>query len=421
MNFSDSEIVASVLSDDYDVIDKATEADLILINTCSIREHAEQRVLNRLSELNALRKNNSRLQIGIIGCMAERIKEELFKTGSVDLVVGPDAYRSLPTLLKKESRVNINVLLSETETYDDIHPIRYDTNGISAFISIMRGCNNYCSYCVVPYTRGRERSRNPQTIINEALSLFEKGYREVTLLGQNVNSYCCDGVNFARLMKSVAEINPLLRIRFATSHPKDLSDELLEVMSSCSNICKSIHLPAQSGNDRVLKAMNRKYTRRWYLDRIASIRKYMPECSISTDFITGYCDETEEEHQDTLTLMQTVSFDYAYMFKYSEREGTRSANTKADTVPEEVKARRLTEIITLQQELSGKSNLKDVGKTMEVLAEGTSKRSEEHFFGRNSQNKVVVFPRGSCSKGEYVSVRITSCTSATLTGNLIDN
>jgi tRNA-2-methylthio-N6-dimethylallyladenosine synthase len=416
MNFSDSEIVASVLAEDYDITDQIILADLILINTCSIREHAEERVFKRLTELNSFRKKNNQLQIGLIGCMAERWKEKLFDKGKVDLIVGPDAYRDLPSILKKENTTNINVLLSEIETYDDITPVRYDSNGISAFISIMRGCNNYCSYCVVPYTRGRERSRNPQTVLYEANKLFNDGYREVTLLGQNVNSYSFENVNFAHLIKSVAEINPLLRVRFATSHPKDLSDELIEVMSSYSNICKNIHLPAQSGNDAVLKRMNRKYTRQGYLDRIAYIRKFMPECAISTDLIAGFCDETEAEHQDTLSLMQEVGFDYAFMFKYSVREGTAAHKNMQDTVSEEVKSRRLEEIITLQQELSHKSNKNDIGKTFEILIEGTSKRSENHYFGRNSQNKVVIFPKGEHTIGEYVCVKIQSCTSATLLG-----
>jgi tRNA-2-methylthio-N6-dimethylallyladenosine synthase len=416
MNFSDSEIVASVLAEDYDITDQITLADLILINTCSIREHAEERVFKRLAELNSMKKKNNQLQIGLIGCMAERWKEKLFDKTKVDLIVGPDAYRDLPSILKKENTTNINVLLSEIETYDNITPVRYDSNGISAFISIMRGCNNYCSYCVVPYTRGRERSRNPQTILYEANKLFNEGYKEVTLLGQNVNSYSFENVNFAQLMKSVAKINPLLRVRFATSHPKDLSDELIEIMASYSNICKNIHLPAQSGNDDVLKRMNRKYTRQGYLDRIACIRKFMPECAISTDLIAGFCGETEAEHHDTLSLMQEVGFDYAFMFKYSAREGTSAHKNMQDTVSEEVKSSRLEEIISLQQKLSHKSNKNDIGKTFEVLIEGTSKRSENHLFGRNSQNKVVIFPKGGHTKGDYVHVKIASCTSATLFG-----
>ncbi|MDR1182764.1 MAG: tRNA (N6-isopentenyl adenosine(37)-C2)-methylthiotransferase MiaB, partial [Bacteroidales bacterium] len=322
MNFSDSEIVVSILADDYDIVEQTESADLILINTCSIRDNAEQRIFKRLSELNALRRKNHRLQIGIIGCMAERLKEELFDKGKVDIIVGPDAYRELPDMLKNDGTANMNILLSEIETYEDISPVRYDSNGISAFVSIMRGCNNFCSYCVVPYTRGRERSRNPQSVIDEINRLFREGYREVMLLGQNVNSYRFEKTDFAALIASVASINPLLRVRFATSHPKDLSNELIETMSSFPNICKSIHLPVQSGNDDVLKRMNRQYTREKYLNRIEHIRKYMPECTISTDLITGFCNETEEEHQDTLSLMQLVGFDYAYMFRYSMREGT---------------------------------------------------------------------------------------------------
>jgi len=416
MNFSDSEIVVSVLKDEYNVIEQPKEADLILINTCSIRDNAEQRVLKRLSELNTLKRKKPRLRIGLIGCMAERMKDELFKTGKVDLVVGPDAYRDLPAILSEESDFPMNVLLSEIETYDDIEPVRYDSNGVSAFISIMRGCNNFCAYCVVPYTRGRERSRNPETIIAEAEKLFADGYREVTLLGQNVNSFHYQGVTFADLMEAVARVNPLLRVRFATSHPKDLSDVLLEVMARYPNICKSIHLPAQSGSDKMLKLMNRKYTRQWYLDRIAQIRNYMPDCSISTDIIAGFSNETDADHADTLSLMREVGFDYAFMFKYSLREGTAAHRNLEDNVPEAVKTQRLEEIIALQQELSLKSNRADVGKEFEVLIEGASKRSPDNFYGRNSQNKVIVFPKGSSRVGEYVRVLVKRCTSATLLG-----
>ena len=419
MNFSDSEIVASVLSKEYIVIDDPKSADVILVNTCSIRDHAEQRVFKRLSELNRLRNKNNRLQIGLIGCMAERMKDELFSKGNVDLVVGPDAYRDLPAILKKESPSNINVLLSEVETYDDISPIRYDTNGISAFISIMRGCNNFCAYCVVPYTRGRERSRDWKTIVDEAQKLSDNGYKEITILGQNVNSYLYQDMNFSKLIEAVAKINPMLRVRFATSHPKDLSDELLKVMASYPNICKSIHLPAQSGSDAVLKAMNRKYTRQWYLDRIAAIRTYLPDCGISTDMIAGFCDETLDDHKQSLSLMETVGYDYAYMFKYSMRDGTAAHKNREDNIDDATKTARLEEIIALQQQLSHKSNLNDIGKTFEVLVEGVSKRSEEHLFGRNSQNKVVVFPRKDYKKGEYVQVKISSCTSATLKGDAV--
>ena len=420
MNFSDSEIVASVLRDEYAVVEQPGEADLILINTCSIRENAEQRVLKRLSELNALKKKNPQLRIGMIGCMAERMKDELFKTGKVDLVAGPDAYRDFPALLQEESHFPMNVLLSEIETYDDIEPVRYDTNGISAFISIMRGCNNFCAYCVVPYTRGRERSRNPETILAEAEKLFKDGYREVTLLGQNVNSFNYKGFNFANLMEAVAKVNPLLRVRFATSHPKDLSDELLEVMTCYPNICKNIHLPAQSGSNKILQLMNRKYTREWYLDRIAHIRQYMPDCAISTDLIAGFSNETEEDHAETLSLMRTVGFDYAFMFKYSLREGTAAHKSLKDNVSEEVKTQRLEEIIALQQELSLRSNKADVGKSFEVLIEGASKRSPDNFYGRNSQNKVLVFPKGGWKTGEYVKVQVKKCTSATLMGEVAE-
>ena len=421
MNFSDSEIVASVLKDEYQVIEQFQNADLILINTCSIRDNAEQRVLKRLSELNTWKKKNPQLRIGMIGCMAERMKDDLFKTGKVDLVVGPDAYRDLPSILNEESDFPMNVLLSEIETYDDIEPIRYDTNGISAFISIMRGCNNFCAYCVVPYTRGRERSRNPKTIIAEAEKLFSDGYREVTLLGQNVNSFNHNGFNFANLMEAAAKINPLLRIRFATSHPKDLSDELLAVMTRYPNICKSIHLPAQSGSNKILQLMNRKYTREGYLNRIEHIRRYMPDCAISTDLIAGFSTETEEDHADTLSLMRTVGFDYAFMFKYSLREGTAAHKNLEDDVPEEVKTQRLEDIIALQQELSHRSNKADVGKSFEVLIEGTSKRSPDNFYGRNSQNKVVVFPKKDRKIGEYVKIQIKKCTSATLIGEIMGN
>ncbi|MBO4581094.1 MAG: tRNA (N6-isopentenyl adenosine(37)-C2)-methylthiotransferase MiaB [Bacteroidales bacterium] len=417
MNFADSEIVASILSQEYSLTSNEKEADLILINTCSIRDNAEQRVLHRLTELMSLKKQHKNLRIGIIGCMAERLKGSLIDNEKVDIVAGPDAYRSLPQMLG-DNTYNINVILSETETYDDISPVRYDTNGISAFVSIMRGCNNFCSYCVVPYTRGRERSRNLQTIIDECRQLAAEGYKEVTLLGQNVNSYRYENYTFPKLMQAVAEISPLLRVRFATSHPKDLSDELLEVMSAYPNICKSIHLPAQSGNNNVLEHMNRKYTREWYLNRIAAIRRYMPDCAISTDIIAGFCDESLKEHQDTLSLMQEVGYEYAFMFKYSMREGTAAHRHMVDNVPEKEKIRRLEEIIALQQNLSLQSNQKDIGKTFEVLIEGCSKRSQDQLFGRNSQNKVVIFNKGTHQKGEYVQVHITGCSAATLFGEV---
>ena len=419
MNFADSEIVVSILSEDFEITSNEKEADLILVNTCSIRDNAEQRVFNRMKELVGLKKAKKNLKVGLIGCMAERLKDELLNKMQVDLVVGPDAYRNLPDMLRDKT-MNVNVLLSEVETYENISPIRYDTNGISAFVSIMRGCNNFCSYCVVPYTRGRERSRNINSILEEIRQLFQNGYKEITLLGQNVNSYNFEGLNFAYLIQQVAEIDSLLRVRFATSHPKDLSDELLQTIARYDNICKSIHLPAQSGSSAVLQRMNRKYTREWYLDRVNSIRKYIPDCAISTDLIAGFCGETEDEHKETLSLMREVGYEYAFMFKYSMREGTYAHKHLQDNIADNVKTRRLEEIIALQQQLSLQSNQKDIGKTVEVLIEGTSKRSTEHFFGRNSQNKVVIFPKGKLKKGDYVQVKITSCSAATLFGEVVE-
>ncbi|MDD2411518.1 MAG: tRNA (N6-isopentenyl adenosine(37)-C2)-methylthiotransferase MiaB [Bacteroidales bacterium] len=427
MNFSDSEIVMSVLADTYEHTSDIKSADLILINTCSIRDNAEARIWNRLKEIRSLKKRNKSLKIGIIGCMAERLKEQwLEKEAIIDLVVGPDAYRDLPKLLQTVAggQNAINTILSEEETYADISPIRYNTNGISAFVSIMRGCQNFCSYCVVPYTRGKERSRDPKSILNEAQQLFDEGYREITLLGQNVNSFFWnendDEVHFWDLMAMVAKINPLLRIRFATSHPKDLSNELIQTIASFPNICKSIHLPVQSGSNNMLKKMNRKYTREWYLGRIAEIKKQIPDCSLSTDIIAGFCDETEQDHQDTLSIMREVGYEAAYMFKYSTRPGTLAHKKFDDNVSEELKIKRLQEIINLQQELSLISNKKDIGKIMEVLIEGFSKRSKEHQFGRNSQNKVVVFPKTDLEKGNYVNVQITECSAATLKGFVVD-
>ena len=427
MNFSDSEIVMSVLMDTYEHTSDIKSADLILINTCSIRDNAEERIWNRLKEIRSLKKRNKSLKIGIIGCMAERLKEEwLEKEPVIDLVVGPDAYRELPKLLHTvlQGENAINTILSEEETYADISPVRYNTNGISAFISIMRGCQNFCSYCVVPYTRGKERSRDPKTIENEAQELFNQGYREITLLGQNVNSYLWNengkDFHFWDLMEMVARINPLLRIRFATSHPKDLSNELIQIIARFPNICKSIHLPVQSGSNNMLKKMNRKYTREWYLDRIDEIKKQIPDCSLSTDIIAGFCDETEQDHQDTLNMMKEVGYEAAFMFKYSTRPGTLAHNKFEDNVPEELKIKRLQEIISLQQELSLISNKKDLGKTMEVMIEGFSKRSKEHQFGRNSQNKVVVFPKTNLEKGTYVQVKITECSAATLKGFVVE-
>lgn len=420
MNAGDSEIVVSIMQQEgYRYTEQIAEADVILINTCSIRDNAEQRIWGRLSEMRRLRKAKPTLVVGIIGCMAERLKEKLIENESgVDIVAGPDSYRDLPSLVRKaeDGGKAINVELSKEETYAEIAPVRLDKNGVTAFVSIMRGCNNYCSYCVVPYTRGIERSRDPQTIVREARTLFECGYREVTLLGQNVNSYHYDEVGFPELMAMVAEISPLLRVRFATSHPKDISDALLEVMARYDNICKSIHLPAQSGSNEMLKKMNRKYTREWYLERIAAIRRYMPDCAITTDLIAGFCGETEEDHKQTLSLMREVGYASAFMFKYSERPGTFSARHFEDDINDAEKTRRLNEIIALQNTLSVASNEREVGKVREVLVEGESKRSDAQLCGRTSQNKMVVFDRGDHKAGEYVKVRITGCSSATLFG-----
>lgn len=427
MNFSDSEIVASILKDEgYEKITDSRQADLILVNTCSIRDNAEDRVRKRLRELYALKKKNPHLVIGLLGCMAERLKDKIFEQEKhLDLIIGPDAYRDLPNLLKQaqSGQKAVNVLLSKEETYSDIKPVYIDSNGVSAFISIMRGCENFCSYCVVPYTRGKERSRDVKTIVDEASDLFAKGFREVTLLGQNVNSYAWQEldtkVDFPDLLQKVAAINPLLRVRFATSHPKDISDKLLHTIAANSNICKAIHLPVQSGSTRMLKLMNRSYTREWYMDRIAAIRQIIPDCSLSTDIIAGFCGETEEDHRETLSVMKEVGYASAFMFKYSERPNTRAAKTMTDDVAEEVKTNRLEEIIALQQQLSLESNKKDIGKIFEVLVEGTSKRSAEQLFGRTSQNKVVVFPKQQYASGDYVQVKIISCTPATLKGELV--
>ena len=427
MNFSDSEIVASVMmSEGFDVAQKLPEADVILLNTCSIRDHAEQRVLNRLRELQHLRKKRPGLIIGVLGCMAERLKSDLLegedKGIRVDMVAGPDAYRQLPQLLMdaESGQKAINVLLSADETYADISPVRYAAGGVSAFISIMRGCENFCAYCVVPFTRGKERSRNPESVLSETRALIQDGYREVTLLGQNVNSYLWkdDGVRtgFSELLGMVAALDPKLRVRFATSHPKDISDNLLHRMAEYPNICKAIHLPVQSGSTAVLSRMNRKYTRTDYLDRIRAIKEILPGCAISTDLIAGFCGETEEEHMETLSLMEEVGYDFAFMFKYSERPGTLAAKKHKDDVPEKVKTRRLNEIIEKQQQLSLISNQQDIGSVQEVLVEGRSKRSEDQLMGRAENNKVVIFPDESFSQGDYVKVEITACSSATLKG-----
>lgn len=429
MNIADSEIVASLLQKEgYVVAAEAADADYVLINTCAIRDNAEQRIRKRLRELRALQQSNPKLRIGILGCMAERLQSQLMvEEENVSFVVGPDSYRRLPELMAQIREQGVKLAeteLSTTETYADIEPVRLNSNGISAYISIMRGCQNYCAYCVVPYTRGRERSRDPETIVAEARSLSDQGYKEVTLLGQNVNSYRWkDGesvVDFPELMRRVAEVNPEMRVRFATSHPKDLSDRLLEVMAAYDNICKCIHLPVQSGSDGMLKLMNRHYDSEWYLGRIAVIRKYMPDCSITTDVIAGFCNETEEDHQKTLDMFRKVRYDYAYMFKFSMRPNTYAAKHLEDNVPDDVKGRRLEEIIALQGQIALENNQREIGKTYEVLVEGESHRSKEQLFGRNSQNKVIVFDRQDVQPGTYVKVRVVRCTAATLIGELAE-
>jgi len=427
MNFSDSEIVASILRDEgYSSTGEAGDADIILVNTCSIRDNAEQRVKKRLQHLQSFKKKNPELVIGLLGCMADRIKTVLVEEEQLlDVVAGPDSYRDLPRLLERveSGQRGVNTLLSMEETYADITPVRLDSNGVSAFLSIMRGCENFCSYCVVPHTRGKERSRDTASIIREATGLYKQGYREITLLGQNVNSYRWreDGreVRFSNLLSGVAGVSPRLRIRFATSHPKDISDELLNVIASHPNICRSIHLPVQSGSSKVLDLMNRKYSREDYMDRVEAIRRIIPDCTITTDIIAGFCGETEEDHRLTLSLMKWAEFDYAFMFKYSERTQTLAAETLEDNVPGKVKDRRLNEIINLQQQLSYRSNKRDLNKDFEVLVEGESKRSGEQLMGRNSQNKVVVFPCGDARAGDYVNVSITGFTSATLLGEVL--
>lgn len=432
MNFSDSEIVTSILrKEGFATTSQMEQAEIILLNTCAIRDNAEQKVRNRLAALTALKKKKPNVKIGVLGCMAERLKTKLLEEEKiVDMVVGPDAYRDLPNLLNEvdEGQKAVNVFLSKEETYADISPIRLDTNGITAFISIMRGCDNMCSFCVVPFTRGRERSRDPHTIVNEAKDLFEKGYKEVTLLGQNVDSYkwsSVDGseqVNFANLLELVANVSPLLRVRFSTSHPKDITDEVLHTMKRLENVCNYIHLPAQSGNSRILELMNRTYDRAWYLNRIDAIRSILgDDCGISHDLIAGFCTETEEEHQDTLSLMDYVKYDYGYMFAYSERPGTPAAKKLVDDIPEDVKKRRLNEIIAKQQQHSLERNQQAIGKIQKVLVEGTSKRSEDFLQGRNDQNKVVVFPKENYKKGDYVYVLVNDCTAATLKGVAVQN
>ena len=424
MNVADSEVVASILSAEYEITEDEQSADLILINTCAVRDNAEQRIHHRLKDLAAVKKRHPGMMVGLLGCMAERLKAQILEEEpTLDLVAGPDAYRSLPRLLEEVAAGEkaYDVILSKTETYDDIMPVRYAANGVSGFISIMRGCDNFCSYCVVPFTRGRERSRSPRTILAEAQQLLADGYKEVTLLGQNVNSYRYeeDGTvtTFAQLMERVAQLSPLLRVRFATSHPKDISDELIHTIARYPNICKYIHLPVQAGSTSMLQRMNRVYTREQYLERIATIKRAIPDCAIATDIIAGFCGETEEEHQATLSLMREVGYSYAYMFRYSVRDNTYAATHYADDVPDELKTKRLEEIIALQQQLSLEHNQRDVGKTFEVLVEGVSKRSDEQLFGRTSQNKVVVFPKKNYKKGDYVNVTVTSCTAATLIGS----
>ncbi len=441
MNFSDSEIVASILNENgFGATRNFEEADLILINTCSIREKAEQTVRKRLSDLRTVKKNNPGALIGVLGCMAERLKAKFLEEEKlVDMVVGPDAYRSLPGLITEAEtgQKAVNVLLSREETYADISPVRLDSNGVSGFVSIMRGCNNMCSFCVVPFTRGRERSRDVHSILKECTELFNAGYKEVTLLGQNVDSYYWTpeltteittptggsregAVTFANLLEQVALIDPSLRVRFSTSHPKDITDDVLHTMAKHENICKYIHLPVQSGSTRVLQLMNRTYTREWYMARVDRIREILPECGISSDIIAGFCTETEEDHQDTLSIMRHSKYDMSYMFFYSERPGTLAARRYKDDVPEEVKKKRLDEIVKLQNALSRESNQHNLGKTFKVLIEGNSKRSDQDWMGRNSQNKVVVFPKEQypLNKGSYVMVKVYECTGATLIGKI---
>lgn len=428
MNQSDSEIVGAIVEESgLEVIEDINQADIIFVNTCSIRDNAEQRVKNRLGEFEAIKKKKPELRIGVLGCMAERMKEELFKENkSVDIIVGPDSYRDIPKLLNlaESGQKAANVILSEEETYSEITPVRLSSNGVSAFISIMRGCENFCSYCVVPYTRGKERSRDYNSIIKEAEDLFSKGYKEITLLGQNVNSYLWENenekINFAKLIEMVAKVSPLLRIRFSTSHPKDISEELIDVIARNNNICKSLHLPVQSGSSRMLKKMNRKYTREDYIGKIDMIKSKIPDISLSTDIIAGFCSETIEDHNDTLSIMEYANYDYAFMFNYSQRPNTLAEKKYEDDVPSEEKTKRLNEIIDLQRKLSLASNKRDIGKEFEILVEGVSKRSKEKLFGRTSQNKVVIFDNKGVSIGNYVNVKIEDCTSATLIGQLTD-
>jgi len=443
MNFSDSEIVASIMKENgFDTTSDFEQADVIFLNTCSIREKAELTIRKRLTVFNKAKKKKPEMTIGVLGCMAERLKEKLLEEEKVvDIVVGPDAYRDLPNLINiaEDGQKAVNTFLSREETYADIAPVRLNSNGVSAFISIMRGCDNMCSFCVVPFTRGRERSRDPHSIVAEARDLFEKGYKEVTLLGQNVDSYkwsaeennkarlnkkeedLSDVVTFANLLEMVANVNPMLRVRFSTSHPKDITDDVLYTIKAYNNICKYIHLPVQSGNSRVLEMMNRTYDREWYLERVSKIREILgEECGISSDMITGFCSETEEEHQDTLSLMDLVKFDFSYMFYYSERPGTLAAKKFEDDITLEIKKRRLAEVITKQSQLSHERNKLDLGKEQIILLEGNSKKSQDELKGRNSANKVVIVPNGNYQKGDYLKVRITDCTTATLFGEVLE-
>jgi tRNA-2-methylthio-N6-dimethylallyladenosine synthase len=430
MNFSDSEIVASILQGEgFGATKNVEEADLILVNTCSIREKAEQTVRKRLTEFRKLKKQKPGLLVGVLGCMAERLKSKFLEEEKlVDIVVGPDAYRNLPVLIEEagSGQKGVNVILSRDETYGDIAPVRLQSNGISAFISIMRGCNNMCSFCVVPFTRGRERSRDTDSILNEAKDLYERGFKEITLLGQNVDSYYFidevkdEIITFAKLLEKVAVLCPTMRIRFSTSHPKDITDDVLYTMAKYHNICKYIHLPVQSGNTRVLQLMNRTYTREWYMAKVNRIREIVPECGISSDVITGFCSETEEEHRDTISIMEFSKYDLSYMYFYSDRPGTLASRRYTDDIPEDVKKRRLQEIVDVQYRLSLESNQRDLGKTFEVLIEGDSKKSADEWMARNTQNKVIIFPKdgSAIKKGDYVFVTVTHCTKATLFGTI---
>lgn len=432
MNFADSEVVASILNEyGYGATRNAEEADLVLLNTCSVREKAEQTVRKRLTEFKKAKRARPGMLVGVLGCMAERLKSKLLEEEKlVDMVVGPDAYRTLPTLIEEAGtgQKAVNVMLSRDETYGDISPVRLNSNGITAFVSITRGCNNMCSFCVVPFTRGRERSRDAESIVAECRNLFEEGYKEVTLLGQNVDSYYFVNeqmeapVTFAMLLERVALISPQLRVRFSTSHPKDITDEVLHTMARHENICRYIHLPVQSGSSRLLQLMNRTYTREWYMAKVDRIREVMPDCGISSDVIAGFCTETEEDHQDTLSIMEYSKYDFSYMYFYSERPGTLAARRFEDDIPEAVKKRRLQEIVDLQGRLSRESNLRDLGKSFKVLIEGESKKSDQQWMGRTSHNKVVVFPKeGDLKAGDYAWVKVSECTQATLLGELIVN